>query len=153
MRFDAINPASMLPNQPTEGGTPILSQIPFDPAMVVPMPNLPDDASRPEDKHSKNEQEKLNPDDINAKKTLPEIFQLLAGFDFSELFRFYFFIYDGDTWFLQKKWRELLGIKEFDPIPHAMKKSSHVHEQRTDLYNFTIFYHGAKPGQRFTGSM
>lgn len=152
MRFDAINPASMIPAQPTEGGTPILGQIPFDPAMVVPMPNLPDDGSRPEDKHSKNEQEKAEAKK-QADEELPEIFQLIMARQFTELFRFYFFVYDSETWMIKKKWRELLGVHAFDPLPFAMKKSPEVHEKRTHRYEYSIFYHNTKPGKRFTGAI
>ncbi len=142
----------MLPPQTEAGGTPLLGSLPFDPANVAALANLPEDGARPEDKHSKNQQTKTEKEN-SEEPELPEIFSLIMGKDFSELLRFYFFLYGGETWFVKKKWREILGVDALDPIPFSMKKASHIHERRLILYEYSILFHVSMPGKRFSGSM
>lgn len=152
MRFDALNPVSLLPAQPTEAGTPVLSRLPFLLANVVPMPNLPDDGSKPEDKHSKNEAEQ--PDQAEQEEDeLPEIFQLINPPDFRHLFEYYYFDKNRKLEKLKIKMRIFRGIKGDVGLSEPVKNYSGFNDIRTMRYGNTMFFHYTRPGKRFVGQM
>ena len=153
MRFDAVNPLSMLPAQPTESGTPVLSKLPFLLANVVPMPRLPDRDARPEEKHSKNEYEQSSEEAEDEEDFLPEIFKLVAPPDFRHLFEYYYFDKDRQIVELRKKLRFLRSIQPETGLSQSFKQASGFENLRTVRYGSTVFFHNTRPGARFAGEM
>ncbi len=151
MRFDAINPVTLLPAQPTEAGTPVLSKLPFLLANVVPMPKLPDDGSKPEDKHSKNQAEES--EQTEEQEELPEIFKLIESPDFRHLFEYYYFDKNRKLENLKIRFRIRRGIKGDIGLSESIKSFKGFNDIRTLRYGNTMFYHYTRPGKRFAGEM
>lgn len=156
MRLDFINPATLTPAQSTEGGAPLGIQNPVPFENVVPTFNLPDDGAKPEDKHSKNSQqrpEELEEGSESGSEPIPEMFQLVMPQDFRELFYLYLGQNEFDLLRVVKKFRLFNNIEKLKPYSGFYIKSSQSREMRTDSYQTTLFYHYNRPGERFTGNL
>ncbi len=153
MRFDTLNPVTLLPAQPTEAGTPVLSRLPFLLANVVPMPRLPDDGSKPDDKHSKNEEATPGETSEDQEEDLPEIFQLIKLPDFRHLFEYYYFDKDRKIETFKMRMRILRGVQGDVALSDPVKRSKKFEQIRTVRYGNALYFHYTRPGKRFIGEI
>lgn len=153
MRFDAINPVTLLPAQPTEAGTPVLSRLPFLLANVVPMPRLPDDSSKPDDKHSKNQNAEQTESTEDQEEDLPEIFQLIELPDFRHLFEYYYFDKNGKIETFKMRMRILRGVQGDIALSDQVKSTKSFEQIRKIRYGNALYFHYTRPGKRFIGEI
>lgn len=155
MRLDIMNPASLMPAQPSESGAPVMVQNPVPFQSVTPTRNLPDEGSRPDDKDpkNKNEYQNIEEDERVEHRQLPESFMLIMAPDFRDLFLSYL---KEETFPLvqaRREQRSQNGVGYLKPFSEPYAKMTKNFTQREENHQEVLMYHYRRPGNRFKGKM
>ena len=155
MRLDFVNPASLMPSQPTETGAPAIPQ-PIQLGDIAPAFNLPEDGSKPEDKNpkSKNPQVATESDIPDEEvEVLPEMFLLALTNDFRSLLSFFLAGSSQEYFALKKVMQEHHGLQPGKVYSGVYRSGNAALETRDSSHRQTMFYHKSRPGNRFKGLM
>lgn len=152
MRVDAINTPNLVPTPPTEAGAPLAAseRLPF--SSVMPSPILPEEGSRTDDRHSRNDQPRTEQEE-EYQEELPEVFQLIIGPDFATFLRFLSVEAHDRIFKITKEIQRLRKITRNFLYPEYFVKTDPMKVSITESYTSVNFYHETRPGKRFKGAM
>lgn len=158
MNSEALNPMSVIPPPPSEGGSAVPASAIQPQNPIVPTFAMPKDGSKPEDKKFNDDRQKSAQEfqEIEEKKRQQK-FQALTDLGLKPSFADMFYaLFNGSVSIIddmQRKAFAQAGIKANGTFSAVINQNPEQANRRHISYDSVIFYHEKVPGTRFRGQM
>lgn len=158
MNSEALNPMSVIPPPPSEGGAAVPASAVQPQNPIIPAFSMPKDGGKPEDKKFQGDRQKSAQEfqQIEEKKQQHKFKSLIdLGLrpSFADMF---YALYNGSVAVIDEMQRKAFadaGIKANGTFSSVINQNPEQVNRRYFSYDSVIFYHEKVPGTRFRGQM